>query len=324
MGAINHLDYPQNVWLSPSEATRRTSPLQAYSASQCATVAARLSTLLQHWSLQWGWSDVTSPARSGVADQKPLHVLTVAEYVHSQPWVQTWQSIDLPSARPTPCWQIHSQSAATGLTAQTSVRKAIQGILWGETASVANPMSGLDGASLAAELAQDAWHDLWHRWDRLCSGHAQESTPSALPERTLAIEASCTLVQPGPWAGYLFAEFWLHDVCMGVALRPDHVQCLCQSAANSVATAAVAMRPTLVGLDQALHQHTLGLHAYLPSVSVALGQLQHLRVGDVLTLDHPLDCAIPVYSDRHLLIAQAWLGQAQGCVAIELKHDPLL
>ncbi len=85
----------------------------------------------------------------------------------------------------------------------------------------------------------------------------------------------------------------------------------------------------LVPLVDALLPKSLSVRVELTSVTLSLGQLQTLALGDVVTLDHQLDAPATVLLEPSLAVSvansappiplcAAWLGQLQGKMAVEL------
>lgn len=142
-------------------------------------------------------------------------------------------------------------------------------------------------------------------------------------------------VSPGrvdPWSGALHIAFpWADDewVLHLNALQVDRL--LGRRRAQPVPNPPSSTKsPSLIPLSRAMHGHALTVRVELGSLSLNLGQLWSLSVGDVVTLDHALDTPAAMYlvssgsdssnsaqADAAPLCA-TWLGQASGQMAVEL------
>jgi flagellar motor switch protein FliM len=71
-------------------------------------------------------------------------------------------------------------------------------------------------------------------------------------------------------------------------------------------------------LATALGPQKLQVQAQLTPVTVTLGDLSSLVVGDILILPHMLDTPLQVTDPQQGPLCDAWLGQRDGRVALEL------
>jgi flagellar motor switch protein FliM len=83
-----------------------------------------------------------------------------------------------------------------------------------------------------------------------------------------------------------------------------------------------ALHATLVPLSVALAAHELKVSVQLTPVSLGIGQIQDLRIGDVIPLPQSLEAPARLLVEAGALQATpfcaAWLGQRQGQMAVEL------
>jgi hypothetical protein len=142
-------------------------------------------------------------------------------------------------------------------------------------------LSALRGAfGLASREAQgDPGTHLWHRW-------------SGAVELTLACE----------------------DVQLHIVLDAACVRALLQP--NPAATPRRAGR--LAPLSQALRTQRVALHAVLQPVELDLGSLAHLRPGDILPLEHPLDADIALAAQDGGPVLGGFLGRVGERRALQL------
>ena len=80
----------------------------------------------------------------------------------------------------------------------------------------------------------------------------------------------------------------------------------------------------LIPMAQAMREQSVQVRVELERVTLSLGQLQDLVLGDVIPLPHSLSCPANVYlnvkgAELAAPICTAWLGQSQGRMGVELQ-----
>lgn len=179
--------------------------------------------------------------------------------------------------------------------------------------------------SIANGLVEQAWA----AWiERLChaTGHAGAGN---------AVAGVQTPSAPMPWSGAVEIVFSMGESDWTLQLNAHEVDyLLAQTGYGASPASAGALRPggLLVSLPQALQNRTVRVTAELAPVTLSLGQLQSLSVGDVVSLSHSLDAPAQLYltpSDAvgpepvaSTLLCNAWLGQVNGNMAVELHPLP--
>jgi hypothetical protein len=280
--------------LSPAESERLARPLRAWRADQRAAVQACFDDLSRAWHRAWGLSG-PRPGEPGAA---AAPVATPSA----------------PAARPVNGWRYLAAAAPAawepslhrGQASAEQNQPALSDLhlaLFGETGGAPSP----DPDSLAAEIAGLAWADWWQR--------LQERLPAPAPDA--AYEAA------GPWwSGKLQVQLpW----CAGtfiVELDAGQVAALLAAHApqlpGPIPAQAAAARPKKTNVAAALGARGLPLRATLNGVELSLRQLQSLRVGDVVPLEHRLDEPAMLESPDATVVCHGWLGQQAGRVAVEM------
>lgn len=225
-------------------------------------------------------------------------------------------------------WRVHGDAAlslidgdAAGagvdmLDAQTAP-SALHALLWGEPA-VAPEARGpaYPEQDMAARLCEQAWQALHAALQHL-AGPDLDGGPAA------ACQA---------WSGAIVLAFAWGGPCWALRLSASAVEQVLASrgvpASGTVPPAHAIPVARLVPLAKALGRHVLPVRIDLEPVSLSLGQLQSLALGDVITLPHALERpamlrlrALPG-ADASQPLCAGWLGQAGGRVGIEHAARP--
>lgn len=164
--------------------------------------------------------------------------------------------------------------------------------------------------SAARSIAKDAWADWCSRLDVILGKSTRLSVrPAQSGEDTW--DGSLDIHLPwwgGTWNLRLPAEAVRLFVGNTQAAKLNDVQAL----------------PPIGSLGAAIANEVVHLSVQFKPISLTLGQIQMLRLGDVVPIDHRL--ADPIAVDMRAgdspsqLICHAWLGQRNGRVAIELTR----
>lgn len=208
-------------------------------------------------------------------------------------------------------WGLSSPDSITGnpLTdRQAEGALALQ--LFGLPTAVSNLGSAYSESSVAQSIAKDAWVDWRSRLETILGGDAMwDDTP----------------VAPGwtTWNGHLKIHLPWWSGTWSLDLPAKSVQLLL---GEGQASKPVDLKrlPPLVSLGKAIAEESVRLDVQFKPISLTLGQIQALRFGDVVPINHRLENPIAVEihkedSAMHLL-CYAWLGQRDGMVAVELTQ----
>ena len=172
------------------------------------------------------------------------------------------------------------------------------------------------GWAMSEELASEAWD----AWQAALSPFLEGSS-----------RASVSSGRVDPWSGGLHIAFpWAN--CEWVlhmsAVQVDRL--LGRRRAQPVPGAPKASSSArLTPLSRAMDGHPLMVRVELGSLTLNLGQLWSLSVGDVVTLDHALDTPAAMYlvpsegdgtpgQTNAVPLCASWLGQSSGHMAVEL------
>jgi hypothetical protein len=164
-------------------------------------------------------------------------------------------------------------------------------------------------SSVAESVAAAAWQDWLDRLHEIC-GDAKD--PLENSPANMAWDGALTVSLPW-WQGVAY-----------VRLDAEHVsQLLGGRKTTAQHTNPVPTMPSLIPLLAAMANEKISLQTKLPAVSLTLGDIQGLRVGNIVPLSQSLDERIAVVlttSTRETHLCSAWLGQRHGQIAIELAQ----
>lgn len=134
---------------------------------------------------------------------------------------------------------------------------------------------------------------------------------------------------PQPWSGELVVVVSWGEHSWAIRFNAAAVERLLGSTGiTGKAASAVSFKSravTLTPLAHALERRLVTVRADLTFVSLSLGQLQALALGDVIALDHPLEQpALLVLHEGNssVTLCTAWLGQTAGRMSVELQPLP--
>ncbi len=293
MAAIPTQPAAAGALLSPADSERLARPLRAWRDDQRLAVQAFFEQLAADWHRDWCLAGPSSAGPAGVADEDGGHAGADA-----LPCV-AWRHIPARAAAPTPAAFAPTDNAIAGGRPSPSALSDLCRALFGD----AGPQPG----SVALEVAHRAWGDWWLRMNR--RARLPRATPR--PGSRTSDWWSGKLQVRLPWcAGTLVLEL---EEAQARALLESQAPALL---AATAASAAPATRKTSIAV--ALAGRGIELRAMLGGVELSLRQLQSLRVGDVVPLEHRLDEPALVESTAADPLCRGWLGQQDGHVAVEM------
>lgn len=281
--------------LPPRNSGGHVSPLRAWTAAQQALLKRSLADTLAAWQADWG------VAGSAVAAQVELHDGFA---------------------------DLAGQASARKVRDAAQAERVLHNLLFGDRAYAS--FNATESSTVAGQLAEAAWQDWLQRLARLLGfpdgAHGASSGFFASPGTSAAPDAVAPW--PSPWSGDLLAWLPWGRETLELRLRADGVENVLRRGAAELAGAAggstVPVAPP-IPVDRALAGRSLRVRGELGTVTLALGQLQELGLGDVVALPHRLDQPLELRladsgSPQGLLLCRAWLGQAQGRIALELAR----
>jgi len=174
---------------------------------------------------------------------------------------------------------------------------------------LASSISAPSAAMVAPALVRAAWADWLQRLSALWPGVAFEPQQPGLAKNISSDTWSGTLYARWPWCG----GTW----CLGLSYEVVLSMLGSDGAAASAPIASTRILPK-ERLDQALSAEPVMLRVMLEGAELNLGQLQELRLDDVVPLAHLLDAPALVTAADGTPICHGWLGQNEGRMAVEL------
>lgn len=173
---------------------------------------------------------------------------------------------------------------------------------------------------MTADLAHAAWEGLLQHIQQAFSVNGEAC--SGLPAQTVtSLPAEHFL----PWSGALHVVLPLRqELSVLLHIAPGRVAaCSGNAGAQPISAQECGDRAQLIAVEQAIASRPERVHAMLTPVDITLGQLQSLRVGDVLLLPHSLEQRLQVQNDQAMTLCHAHLGQVDGQRALALIRNPM-
>jgi hypothetical protein len=300
--------------LSLVESLRLARPLRAWRKDQRDWVRSFFCQLAIDWHRAWGMSaaparrESTDALRSSLSDE--VGIAPESGSVASQADGGCAWSLMTPPPDATVHWQGALHRGSLTLAQSQAPLAAIHACMFGEAAL--QPATASVGQSIALELSAAAWADWWSR--------LQVDFP-APPDQApkMSVPHPC-------WSGSLQLHLAWCGSTLVLELDVEHVTALLSAHAPELlrdTTPVVTLKPTRkVSLLNALGTQTLPLRAMLTGVELNLRQIQSLRVGDIVPLQHRLDEPTLVETPDAFVVCQGWLGQTSGQVAVEMVSSP--
>ena len=282
--------------LDPVESALESRPLRSWRDAQKEAVRQHFAALHRDWSAEW------MPTREGVSVASEVRV--------SEP-----DGTMALAAGDIACWSFADPSrrgaSARNLDAAQAAIRAIADRMFAfdmgtTTASAQEP------ARIAPAVARAAWADWLHRIDAMLEGFSLTSQEP--------VGAQGTGVPSGAWSGVLYVRWSWCGGTWSLGLPHDAIAALLgsQAASKPAPPRPDPKSPPKERLDRALADQRLALRVMLEGVELNLGQLQELRLHDVVPLGHALSDPARVVSADGSPVCEGWLGQSEGRIAVEL------
>ena len=282
----------------------RAVPLHAWSRADKDRVAAHVAQVIRAWRENW----LADAAPQGAAE------ITVKD-LHDSPDEGAQWHVSAPTAM---TWRYVPDVAAAGrMDGESPVVSALQLALFGPSDRQAMPAAA---APLSVPVARLAWEDLRNRLALLAGGDG------ALQELALAPQAApASRAEFSRWSGALLLQMRWPSGTLEFHV-PHQIATAWLGGPRSRAATPDASRMTgdnvaPVRLAQAISQSTIQLRAMLGEVTLNLGDLLNLQLGDIVPLTHALDAPVQMVNDAGESLCCAWLGQLDGLVAVELASS---
>lgn len=172
-------------------------------------------------------------------------------------------------------------------------------------------------SSIVQAVADEAWDDWQMRLGRAVTGDGQSSR---IPFQV--IQANSSDPMRFSWDGRMDINFPWWSGQWSVRLDSDAVLHLLEVSGGSARVSPPVPQTAMIPLTTALARQPMEVKAHFTAVSLTLGQIQGLRIGDVIplaqNLDEPAELRLQVDADKTFPLCAAWLGQRTGRMAAEL------
>ncbi|MET3448219.1 FliM/FliN family flagellar motor C-terminal domain-containing protein [Ralstonia sp. 1138] len=326
MNAVNSLLPVEQRCLAAAQEAAFARPLVWWSEGQLERLVAGARTLFAQWVLDWGLPGA-APGPEVAHEAVPVSVYLDTRDADSARLVAgPWLALSADLADQGCWWTLEVPEAGVGIVGDEDSRYgdrvreqaavAVQAALFGASSLARNDPQGDVGSSVAGGVCADAvddWCARLREWFGANEGDA--SCPSdamlhGLPEHVRQ-----------PWSGAVWLSMgwcWqrFHLVmdfnCAAHLLGQDSaVSTQARSGQNASGAARV---PVLL----ALADETLSMTVELNPVTIELGNLAGLRIGDVVRTPHALEAPLSVRAEDGTVFCHAFLGKVDEDRAVEL------
>jgi hypothetical protein len=268
----------------------RINVFRAWSDSQRHWILARIESTLSEWHAAWGFEvDATD------VQIEPADLLADSANETAIIWIPS-----------------NGKPISSEATALDTIYEA----LFFAKSSVR--LTNIATPSIAHDVVRKAWDD-WIARLELAFGSLPivENDPVFLDSESTDLPASCS------WSGDLRASLMWCGIRQYLFLPGAVINRLLQSF-NLIQDSQNlgSNAPALSLLSDALNSQRIQVRAELSQVSVSLGEIESLSVGDVITLPHSLYNPLQLLGPQDQYLCGAWLGKKSGQVAVELVHQP--
>lgn len=308
--AVSHEGEP-SMLLDGSASERKARALRSWSLAQRNALALRFVNVVAAWRDEWLPAQVGEISKPSVEVFEPNGMWRLASEASA-----CW-SFEEPRRASSGVLPALDGASAISVDERTPAMRAIADRMFaidtGSGSSV-QAKAGSLSQSLAGASARKAWDDWMRRIDifldgfdldaRSGAGVRNQAPPAAAWSGALCVRAA--------WCGgeWTLALPWEAVVA---AIGPD------AKSASRVDTGAPSTPQAKTRLDHALADRRVTLRVMLEGAQLNLGQIQALRVGDVVPLSHRLDAPTLVVGSDGRQVCDGWLGQSGGHLAVELS-----
>lgn len=288
--------------------------LKYWSLAQLNAVSAVVAAALSSWRQAWAMRE------PGAADQSITCVNLGAGHRHARA-LAYWQPLHQDEVMPRADAKTEHVSAVRAWlrfdaheTASADLRsgpEVLHQALFGETAkATALSSTGVPTGEIAAEIVDAAWRDLLAKLSRAL--HIPAQAADLLPQQAL----------PSPdsklWQGAVQIELPWHGRLLCLHLNAACVAAMVPARQALLAVPAASPPPALM---PALAQQVLSVSVQMTPLEISIGDLQSLRINDVVLLPHRLDQAVLVGIKDGRDLACGFLGKSRGNWAIEWEAN---
>jgi hypothetical protein len=289
--------------LDATESALRARPLRSWGSKQKDIVSDRFAALHRDWSAEW------IPASEALSTAPDVEAIEPdGTVVFPLDDSACWAFVG--SLRRSAAAVGREPLSSEGLDSSSAALQAIANRMFSfdMAAAVAAPASPM----IAPAIVRAAWVDWLQRIGALLAGYGL--TPQRPQDALGAAMAS------NPWSGALLVRWaWCGGVwSLGLPFEAVAVLLGHEGATSRPSSPVSAPQEPKERLDRALAGQQISLRVLLEGAELNLGQLQELRLDDVVPLEHLLDSPALVVGSDGTPVCSGWLGQSEGRIAVEL------
>ncbi len=208
-------------------------------------------------------------------------------------------------------WGLTSPGSAAANRLTDRQAERVLGLqLFGPPTTASNLGSAYSESGIAQSIAQDAWADWCSRLEKMLGCDVLSGDKPVLPRNN-------------QWSGHLEIHLPWWSGTWSLHLPAKSVQLLLGETPPPKSVDFKGL-PPLVPLSTAIAGELVHLGVRFKPITLTLGQIQALRFGDVVPINHRLEDPIAVEMHQEdattQLFCHAWLGQRGGTVAVELTQ----
>lgn len=326
MNAVNGLLAAEQQRGTVAQDSAIARPLVWWSAAQLERLVAGARTLFAQWVLDWGLPGAV-PGAEFVHEAVPVSAYLDARAADGARLVAgPWLALSADLAAQGCWWTLEVPEAGVGIVGDEDSRHgdrvreqaaaAVQAALFGASPLARNDPQGDVGSSVAGRVCADAVDDWCARlrewlgangWDASCPSDAMRH---GLPEQVRQPWSGAVWLSMG-WCWQRFHLVMDFNCAANLLGQDSAVSTQAQSGQGASGAARVPVLSALAG-------ETLSMTVELNPVTIELGNLAGLRIGDVVRTPHALEAPLSVRAEDGTMFCHAFLGKVDEDRAVEL------
>lgn len=289
--------------LDATESALKVRTLRSWNSTQKEVVRARFAALHRDWSAEW-----LSVQEGAMTSAEDVEVVEPDGTVLLSDDSACWAFVG--SSRRSAAGAGRDLLLSGNAGASSAALQAIANRMF--SFDMASAVSAPAPAVIAPAVVRAAWADWQQRIRALLPGF--DLTPQQSKDASGARTAS------GAWSGALLARWaWCGGVwSLGLPFEAIAALLGSQGTTSRPSLPAAPPQEPKERLDRALAGQQISLRVLLEGAELNLGQLQELRLDDIVPLEHLLDSPALVVSSDGTPVCNGWLGQSEGHIAVEL------
>jgi hypothetical protein len=276
--------------------------LKYWSSQQLDALSGMVAREFSSWMQAWAISDNSDPKKEAWCANIGAGNMSVID-------LDCWYPLHQENARSSErAWLCLASAAADAIGAKSPPSWLLRRALFDDAGKADVFSLSQAKTDIAGEIADAAWRDLIARMRNLLK----------MPEvSALAISAAAIPADDCKrWNGAVQIELPWCDAIMFMHLNSVCVEAI--APARAPAPSVPAHEP-FVQLMHALGNQVLSVSAEMSSIDISIGDLQSLRVNDVVLFNHRLDEPVSIRIKEGGNFAHGFLGKSRGNWAVELE-----